>query len=404
MTTTRKSWTLTCILAGLAMLGPFATDTFLPSFPAISEHFSVSSALVQQTLSVYLFAYALMTLFYGTLSDSFGRRPVVIWSLVLFGVGSVGAALAPSFTWLLVFRGMQGLSAGAGRVIGQAIVRDRLSGAAAQRMLANIMMVFGIAPAIAPVIGGFLHVAYGWRATFVFMAAIALLLLLACLRALPESLEKAARHPFHLKSIAANYARALRHRQFLLRCLAVAFAFGGFALYIASAPSFVLRILHLPETAFAWLFVPMIGGLVIGSALTGKLAHQVSPKLMIGRGFGLMVLACVLGLAYNYYCVASVPWAVLPIMLYSFGMSLTLPGMTMSTQEIFPHMRGLAASLQNFVQMLVFASISGFVAPMLFDSAFKLAAGMSGAVALSLLFWWLGSLQATRAGVAEPAS
>jgi len=382
---------LTLVLAGLAMLGPFATDTFLPSFPAISTHFHVSSVLVQQTLSVYLAAYAFMTLFYGTLSDSFGRRPVIMVSLLIFGIGSIGAAFAPSFGWLLFFRGMQGASAGAGRVIGQAIVRDTLQGAAAQKMLANIMMVFGIAPAIAPIIGGWLHVAYGWQSTFVFTFSVTVLLLLACLKGLPESLPAAQRQPFHPGVIARNYWRALRHQEFLLRSLAVAFVFSGFALYIASAPHFILDLLQLPETAFGWMFVPMVAGLVLGSAVCGKLAHSVATTVMVRWGLLFMGATGLLNIVYNHFFAASIPFAVAPVALYAFGMSLALPGMTMSTLDIFPQMRGLAASLQNFVQMLLFALVSGFVAPLLFDSAFKLALGQASAVVLATLFWWLGS-------------
>lgn len=393
-----KARKLSLMLAGLAMLGPFATDTFLPSFPAISSHFDVSSVLVQQTLSVYLAAYAFMTLFYGTLSDSFGRRPVILASMLVFAAGSIGAVFAPSFGWLLFFRGLQGASAGAGRVIGQAIVRDTLSGAAAQKMLANIMMLFGIAPAIAPVIGGWLHVAYGWQSTFVFMFAVTVLLLLACLKGLPESLPVAQRQPFHPASIARNYWQALRHRVFLLRSLAVAFAFGGFALYVASAPHFILELLRLPETAFGWLFIPMVVGIVTGSALSGKLANTVPSTTMVRWGMYVMAATGVLNLAYNHWLTASIPFAIVPVMLYAFGMSLALPGMTMSTLDIFPQMRGLAASLQNFVQMLVFALVSGFIAPLLFDSAFKLALGQASAVVLAAFFWWLGSRQAARQG------
>ncbi len=387
---------LTLILGGLAMVGPFAIDTYLPSFQAIAQHFDVSSTMVQQTLSIYLFAFSLMNLLYGTLSDSFGRRPVILLSLLMFTIASIGAALTPSFTWLLIFRGLQGASAGAGMVVGQAIVRDRLDGAAAQRMVANIMMVFGIAPAIAPVIGGFLHVAFGWRSSFVFMAAITLILFVVCLRGLPESLDRESRNSFHLIRIAGNYWTAIQHPQFLLSSLAIGFAFGGFALYISSAANFVMEVLHLPETAFAWLFLPMVGGMIIGSAVGGKLAHRVTATTMIRQGFIIMAVATLVNLSYTRFFVASVPWAVFPIMLYTFGVALALPGMTVIVLGIFPKMRGLAASLQNFIQMLIFALVSGFVAPMLFDSAFKLAAGVAAGMALSFGCWGLGAVWGKR--------
>ena len=385
------TWILTFILAGLAMIGPFATDTYLPSFPALATHFGVTQLLVQQTLSVYLFGYAFMTLVYGTLSDSFGRRPVILGALLMFTAASLGAAMAASFSQLLLMRLLQGLSGGAGVVVGQAIVRDRLQGAAAQRMIAHIMMVFGIAPAVAPVIGGLLQVHFGWRSPFAFMAGITLLMLVTCVRWLPESLAPAARHPFTLRSVMANYMTALRHRAFLLRSIAIGALFGSFALYVASAASFVMLILHQPATAFAWLFVPMIGGFFIGSALSARWAHRHSGTSMIRAGFIIMAVAALANLAYNYRYAASVPWAVLPILVFTFGLALVLPAMSFMTLGIFPCMRGLAASLQNFVQMLMFALVSAFVAPLLFDSAFKLACGMAAGTAVSLLCWRLAT-------------
>jgi DHA1 family bicyclomycin/chloramphenicol resistance-like MFS transporter len=384
---------LTILLAGLAMVGPFAVDTFLPSFPAIGEQFGAGPALVQQTLSVYLFAFSFMTLFYGTLSDSFGRRPVILLSTLVFIAGSIGAALAQSFTMLLVCRAVQGFSAGSGMVVGQAVVRDRLHGPAAQRMIANIMMVFGIAPAVAPIVGGFLHEAFGWRSVFVFMAAIAGVVLAGCFFGLPESLPRESRQPFHPASIAANYLRALRHPQFLPGSLAIGMAFGGYALYIASAPELIIQILHLPLTAFAWLFVPMVGGVICGSAVSSRLAFRVPGATLVRWGFAVMALGSVLNVAYTWFFTATVPWAVLPILLYAFGMSLAQPGMTVHTLGLFPAMRGLAASLQNFVRMLIFALVSGFVAPLLFGSAFKLACGLAAATLLSIGAWSLVRLQ-----------
>lgn len=380
---------LTFLLAGLAMVAPFAIDTYLPSFHSIALAFSVSDLMVQQTLSAFLLAQAVTSLFYGTLSDSVGRRPVVLGSLVLFVLASVGATLATSFGALLAFRVLQGVSAGAGMVVGQAIVRDQFHGAEAQRMIAGIMMVFGIAPAVAPVLGGYLNAHLGWRANFAFLTLFGGVLLVLCWRGLAESLAPQQRQPLHLGTILRNYLTAFRHPKFLLGTLATGSAFIGFALYIAGAANFVVQVLQLPETAFGWLFVPMISGMVLGSALSGRLAHRFGSASTIGLGQAMMVLATVVNLAYTASFPAAVPWAVLPAMLYTFGVALVLPAMSVIVQGLFPTMRGLAASLQGFVQMMVFALVAGVLAPLVFGSAFKYALGMAGGVVLNLLFWRL---------------
>ncbi|MES2298225.1 MAG: multidrug effflux MFS transporter [Pseudomonadota bacterium] len=379
--------TLTVILACLGMVGALAIDTYLPSIPAIGVAFQVGPLAVQQTLSVFLFTFAFMMLFYGTLSDSFGRRPVIMGALALYTVGSVGAACAPSFSVLLACRALQGLSAGAGSVISQAIVQDRFQGAQAQRMLSHIMMVFGLAPAIAPVLGGWLQVSYGWRSTFVFLAAFGTAMLVLCYRLLPESLPPAQRHPFHPLAIGRNYLMVLRDRQFTPLALAIGMAFGGLSLYIGSAAHFVMDILHQPETAFAWMFVPIIGGFVIGSALAGKLATRVAPARMMWAGYGVMALAAVINVLYNAVFVAAVPWAVLPLALYTFGLAVAMPALQLAGLSRFPQHRGLAASMQSFVQMMSFALISGLVAPLLFDSAYKLALGVLAGLVTSFACW-----------------
>jgi len=367
------------------MVGPLAIDTYLPSFPAIGMTFDASPMMIQQTLSVFLFTFAFMMLFYGTLSDSFGRRPVILVSLAIYIAASVGAALAPSFGWLLACRVLQGLAAGAGSVISRAIVQDRFKGAQAQKILSHIMMVFGLAPAIAPILGGALQVSLGWRSIFWFLAAFGVLMFVVVYRWLPESLPK--RHPFHPGLIAANYWKVLRHRQFLLLSIAIGTSFGGFALYIGSAAYFIIDILRLPETSFGWLFIPLISGMMIGSALAGKFAHRYPQTSLIWTGYGLMMVAALANIGYNLFFAAAVPWAVLPLFLYSFALSIAMPPMTLTALNYFPDNSGLASSMQSFIQMLLFALVSGVVAPLLFDSALKLAWGVMGGLLLSALCW-----------------
>ncbi|MGI4848683.1 MAG: multidrug effflux MFS transporter [Janthinobacterium lividum] len=376
---------LTLILAGLSMVGPLAIDTYLPSFPAIGAHFAVSPLLMQQTLSMFLFTFAFMMLFYGTLSDSFGRRPIILISLVIYTLASAGAAMAPSFGWLLVCRALQGLAAGAGTVVGRAIVQDRFTGHEAQQIVSQMMMIFGLAPAIAPILGGWLHVTFGWRATFVFLALFGLMMLVVSYRSLPESLPKHARDPFRFGAIVRNYWKVLKHAQFVLLALSLGIAFSGFGLYIGSAAYFVMNILHLPETAFGWMFIPLVTGLVGGSIITGKFAATVKPMKMVVAGYLVMFASAIGSMVYNHLFAAAVPWAVIPLFVYSFGLALVLAPISVIGLALFPDNRGLAASLQAFIQTLCFAVVSGVVAPLVFESAFRLACGVFGALIISLV-------------------
>ncbi|GAB3454287.1 alcaligin export MFS transporter Bcr [Massilia terrae] len=394
---------MTVVLACLGMVGALAIDTYLPSMPAIGRVFEVGPVAVQQTLSVFIFCFAFMMLFYGTLSDSFGRRPVLLGALALYVLASAGAALAPSFGWLLACRALQGLAAGSGSVIGQAIVQDRFSGAKAQKMMSHIMMVFGLAPAIAPILGGALDVHFGWRSTFVFLSVFGALMIVLCLKMLPESLPAEKRHAFHPVVIARNYLMVLKHTRFLLLSLSVGLAFGGLSLYIGAAANFVMEILHLPETAFAWLFIPLIGGSVIGSAWSGKRSGTYAPATMKWVGYGCMALACVLNVGYTALFTPEIPWAVLPLAVFTFGLAVAAPALQVGTLGLFPHHRGLAASMLSFIQMMSFALVSGLVAPMLFGSAFKLACGVTVGLVLSFCSWRVSLRLAEASQEVKPA-
>lgn len=376
------------------MLGAFSIDAYLPSFHAIGEDLEASRIQVQQTLTVYLGTFAFMMLFYGTLSDTFGRRRVILWSVMGYVTGSACAVFAPSLGWLLAARALQGLSAGAGSVVGRAIVRDLFPGHEGQKMMAYIMMVFSIAPAVAPVIGGWLEVYFGWRSVFVFLTSVSLLMWIAAFKVLPESLPKEARHPLHLGTILRSYREVGSHRSFILQSLGIAFAFGGFSVYISTAPDFIMHVLHLPETAFAWLFVPIIIGMSSGSWLSAKLSATVDPARLIWFSYAVMGAAALANLAYVNAFISRVPWAVITPMFYMFGVALASAPMALRVMDLFPTARGMAASLQGFVQMMLFATVAGTIAPLVFGSATRLALCPVIGCAMSAAFWWLGTRKA----------
>src|SRR5882724_2327524 len=185
---------MAALLAALAMVSPFSIDTFYPSFPAISQEFSLTTWQIQQTITVYMLPFALMTLIQGPLSDALGRRPVVLVGLLIYSAASIACVFAPSFAFLLAFRALQGMSAGVGMAVGRAIIRDLHDGPQAQKLMATISMIFSIAPAIAPVLGGWIHVWFGWRYVFGFMVIAGLTLSALSYALLPET------HPFERRA------------------------------------------------------------------------------------------------------------------------------------------------------------------------------------------------------------
>ncbi|NOT16586.1 MAG: multidrug effflux MFS transporter [Sulfuriferula sp.] len=381
--------TLALLLAGLSTLGPFSIDTYMPSFPAIQASLQATPLQLQQTLSVYLLCFAIMMLFHGSLSDSLGRRPIILGSLIAFILTSFACVFAQDIHTLIMLRGLQGLSAGAGMIVGRAIIRDLYAGAEAQRLMSKITMMFAISPAIAPIIGGWLHIWFGWHSIFVFMALLGLLLLVFSYYYLPETHPRAGRTPFSLQPLAYSYHEVASHPRFLLLAGTIALHFAGFFLYIASAPVFILQTLHLTESQFAYLFIPSITGVMIGAFISGRLAGHVSPTRTVKYAYVLLFSAAFINLAYNVWFTPSWPWAVLPLSLYGMGMSLAMPSITLMAMDIFPQHRGLASSMQGFVQTMLNALVAGLISPMLSFSPVFLAAGMMGFLLLGKLTWSL---------------
>ncbi len=384
------------------MMGALGIDTYLPSFYAIGQEFEAPTAAVQQTLSVYVLAMAVPMLFYGSLSDTFGRRRVLLFSSLGYALTSCVAAFVSSIEGLVLIRFAQGAMAGSGMVVARAIVQDRFQGADAQRMMSLVMFCFGLAPALAPIFGGWLQTHGGWRATFFFLAAFGAILVLLCWRVLPETLPAAKRQPLKLGVIAGNYLMALRHSQFRLMVAGTAMMTGATAIYISSAAEFVMGVLKLEATSFGWLFIPLIGGSMLGSALSGSLARHIPVRIQKAIGYTCLAIGSASNVLYNLSTdTPAVPWAVLPIACYTLGISLLMPILSLQIMGTFPQMRGLASSLQGFTQMSVFAIMAGIVVPQLFHSGLALALGHAVSVSAGMLIWWIAARRAKRLELSE---
>ena len=383
-------WAMAVLLAVLGMLGPFSIDTYIPAFSAIAHSLNATPVQMQQTLSAYLFGFAFMNLFHGALSDSLGRRPVILGGLVLFTLASLGCALSQTVGQLIFFRALQGLSTGAGVVVSRAVVRDMFPPSEAQRVMSQITIFFGIAPALAPVIGGLLSEALGWHAVFWFLVAVGVVLTLVNLRFLPETLHVQARQPFQVGNLMRGYGQLLSDPRFLLLALASGVPFNGMFLYVLSAPAFLGGILTLRPTQFFWFFVLTISGIMLGSWQSGRMAGKVRPKNQIMRGFRIMLGVSLLNVVANLLFTPSVWWSLWPIAIFSYGWALMVPVVTLMVLDLHPARRGMASSLQAVVASTANGIVAGVVAPLVMHSAIGMALTSLALMAIGLVAWgWL---------------
>lgn len=383
----RSRLALAALLAALAMVSPFSIDTFFPSFRAIASDLGVAPWQVQQTLTVYLVPYGVMALIHGPLSDAFGRRPVVLAGVLLYALASAACALAPSFATLLVFRAMQGMTAGAGLVVGRAIVRDLYDGPHAQRLMSMVMLIFGAAPALAPIIGGAIHVFLGWRAVFAFMVLIGVALVIACALALPETHPPERRREFHPVGVVRTAWQIASTREFLLLAFAATFGMNAILLFIGAAPVVVLDHWHLRETQFAWLFLPLIAGMMTGAVLSARAAGRMRPRRQVQLGYTVSIAAT--GAMVALQAIAPMPPIIAQqavLFVLGTGVQLAFPVLMLRMLDLFPHVRGSASSVQSFFGLMTSSVVMGALVPLLQQRLLSLAAA---ALVGSLTSFWL---------------
>jgi MFS transporter, DHA1 family, multidrug resistance protein len=405
--TAREHHGLAMMLAALSAVGPLSIDAYLPSLREIGRVFETSPVLVQQTLTAYMVPFSLMTLWHGAISDALGRRRVTLATLALFGLGSVGCMLAWNIESFLFFRAVQGMTAGAGMVIGRAIVRDVLEGDEARRLMARISLMFVLAPAAAPVLGGWLHVWFGWRSVFAFIALFTAAVWWWCWLSLPETLNPEHRQPLRAKPLVRSYGRVLRTMPFMALVVSLTFTFSAAFLYILSAPAFLMGQLHVRETGFFWMFGPITLGMLIGTVLSDRTASRLTNNQTVVGAFCITTAAALGNLLLHLLHPPGLPWSILPLAIYFIGSSLAMPSLTLMALDVFPRQRGLASSCQGFIQTGTNALTAALLAPLLWGSALSLAVGQVAMLAvgiLSFLAYWFLLPERRRTGNAEAPS
>jgi DHA1 family bicyclomycin/chloramphenicol resistance-like MFS transporter len=379
---------LAVLLGGLSMVSPFSIDTFFPAFHAMQKALQVEAWQLQQVLTAYMIPFAFAALVHGPLSDALGRRPVMIWGMALYTVGSIACTFAPNYMSLIAARALQGMTAGVGVVVGRAVVRDLYEGPRAQRLMSVSTMIFSLAPAAAPIIGGWAHVAFGWRAVFAVMVICGLVFAFSAWWRLPETHPVAARIPFNGRNLVMTSLTVARHREFMLLAIAAGLNFGSISCLIGAAPMIVEGHWHLGETDYWQLFIPIISGILVGAMISGRLAGRMLSIRQARLGFAIpLAVSLVRVLLYLTMDVVPIPAQQALLFVAGVGAQIAMPVLTLRMLDLFPAARGSAASMQSFVALIVMGAILGAFVPLAQTSMERLAAG-SLAFAVSAAFCW----------------
>ena len=349
---------LALILGALTAVGPLAIDMYLPALPTIAGEFRVDSSLVQSSLAAYFIGIAVGQAFYGPLSDRLGRKPILYLGLTLFMVSSIGCALAASVEVLIAFRFLQALGGCAPIVIPRAIVRDHFDQAGSVRMLSVLMLVMGLAPILAPLIGGQLLVHFGWRAVFWLLTAYAALWLTVVATLLPESLPAArrVRHPIH--EVIGVYWRLARDRRFMGHALAGALIFAGLLAYISGSPVVFIELFDVPPERFGIFFGINAVGIMAASQVNRWLVGRVETHRIVTI---VLVVAMTAGAALvvdAYSGFGGFAGILVPLFCYIACHGFVLPNTTALAMAPHGSVAGSASALLGTLQF-VLGAIAG---------------------------------------------
>jgi len=376
----KGSSAFTVLLALLTAVGPLSTDMYLPSLPSIGVALDGTTSMVQLTLSVFIAGFALGQIFYGPLSDRYGRKPVLIIGLTGYVAGSIACSLAQNIELLIIARFFQALGASAAVVLVRAIVRDLFGGEKAARLLSLMGALMGVVPLVAPVLGAVLEVNFGWRASFTLTSILSALLLIVCLMFLPETLPTDRQRRWSFSGMLIDFSVLLRHLVFLRYTTAFCLAYGGLFVLISTSSFVFQNHFGLSELQFGFAFSVCVSGYITGTLIGARLSNKGTETLtffgsfLLGSSGLVMILLSFISEQQVWHLLA-------PLFISMIGVGFVMPQSMAGGLTPFPQMAGTASSLMGFLQNSI-AALFGISAALFIDAQPNALAWIIGATGL----------------------
>ena len=380
MTQSKASLRLVLILGAISAFAPLSIDMYLPAFGAIRREFGVSADSVQLTLSAFFIGLAAGQFFYGPLADHFGRKPPLLAGLILYTLASIGCGLAPNIETLIVMRTLQALGGCAGFVIAQAMVRDLFEPQVGARVLSRLVLVFGVAPIIAPSIGAWIVRATEWRTIFWILTTVGVLCLLSVVLLLPETRPaRADRPPLAFKKVLRDYRSLLTERRFLGYASAVSLAHASVMAYVTAGAFVFIELYGVTPAQFAVLFALNACALVISAQWNAHLLKRHAAEDLLRRAIWVPPILCAILIAVTATQLGGVAVLMAVLWPYLFSMSIVRPDATACALADHADRAGTASSLIGVLQFLL-ATLAGAFMSLIHDGT-----GKPMAIAMTLL-------------------
>lgn len=358
-------------------MSALATDVMLPALPAMATVFGVSEATIQQVVSVFMIGYAIPQLLIGSLADRYGRRAVLLTGLGVYFVGSIICIAAPTLSWLLAGRFVQGLGTAVGPILSRAVLRDLYRGAELARMISYAMIVFAAAPLLAPSIGAMLLEVTSWEALFWFLLVVAVALMLLVIFVLPETLKNPDPNAARLAGIRRNVSLILKDPRSAWAIAFMTFVYGGLVAYLLAAPSLYIGYYDLTPAAFAIVFALVAGVSLLTQPINARLLRRKEPEEIVGVALPAYLIAGLLLLLLSLADLLTLPFFV--AIMFGFFAAFSFIMGNGTTMMLDPHQdrAGVASGLLGFLQIALGTGIGALIAHFAADGPMALAVGFA---------------------------